>query len=68
MKIAIVGSGVAGLMTARRLHELGHEVTLFEKQDQIGGHVRTVRVPVALPNGDTELFPVEHGVFMHDQN
>ncbi len=66
MKIAIIGSGVAGLMAGRRLHELGHDLTVFEKEDAIGGHVRTVKVPVELPNGETEIFPVEHGVFMHD--
>ncbi len=66
MKIAIIGSGVAGLMAARRLHELGHDVTVFEKEDAIGGHVRTDKIPVELPDGETESFPVEHGVFMHD--
>jgi predicted NAD/FAD-binding protein len=66
MKIAIIGSGVAGLIAGRRLHELGHDLTLFEKQGTIGGHVKTVKVPVELPSGETELFPVEHGVFMHD--
>jgi len=66
MKVAIIGSGVAGLIAGRRLHELGHDLVLFEKEPAIGGHVRTVRVPVDLPNGKTDLFPVEHGVFMHD--
>ncbi len=66
MKIAIIGSGVAGLIAGRRLHELGHDLTLFEKANTIGGHVRTVKVPVELPNGEAEFFPVEHGVFMHD--
>lgn len=66
MNIAIIGSGVAGLIAGRRLHELGHDLTLFEKEDVIGGHVRTVKVPIELPSGETELFPVEHGVFMHD--
>lgn len=66
MKIAIIGSGVAGLIAGRELHEQGHELIVFEKEDTIGGHVKTVRVPVELPSGDTEWFPVEHGVFMHD--
>jgi predicted NAD/FAD-binding protein len=66
MKIAIIGSGVAGLIAGRKLHELGHDLTLFEKEDAIGGHVRTVKVPVEIAGGETELFPVEHGVFMHD--
>ena len=30
MKVAIVGSGVAGVTCARALHTLGHEVEIFE--------------------------------------
>ena len=37
-KIAIVGGGVAGMEAARFAAEIGHEVTLFEKSDQLGGH------------------------------
>lgn len=37
MKVVVVGGGYAGLSTAYRLLELGHEVTLFEKQRQLGG-------------------------------
>jgi len=40
MRIAIVGSGVAGLVAARRLDTV-HEVTVFEADDRIGGHVHT---------------------------
>lgn len=36
-KIAIVGSGPAGLSAAWRLNQLGHHVTVFEKSDQAGG-------------------------------
>jgi glutamate synthase (NADPH/NADH) small chain len=40
IKIAIVGSGPAGLSTAQQLTRLGHSVTVFEKADQIGGLLR----------------------------
>ncbi len=40
MRVAIVGSGVSGLVAARRLHP-HHEVTVFEADDRIGGHVHT---------------------------
>lgn len=44
MRIAIVGSGVSGLVAAHLLHP-HHEVTMFEARDRIGGHVNTVEVP-----------------------
>jgi cation diffusion facilitator CzcD-associated flavoprotein CzcO len=37
MKIAIVGAGFAGLSSARVLHRLGHEVTVYEKTPDVGG-------------------------------
>ena len=39
-KIAVVGSGPAGLAAAQQLARAGHSVTLFEKSDRIGGLLR----------------------------
>jgi glutamate synthase (NADPH/NADH) small chain len=39
-KIAVVGSGPAGLSCAVRLNQLGHNVTVFEKDSKIGGLLR----------------------------
>ncbi len=39
-KVAVVGSGPAGLACAQQLGRAGHEVTLFEKNDRIGGLLR----------------------------
>jgi len=39
-KIAVVGSGPAGLACAQQLARAGHEVTVFEKNDRIGGLLR----------------------------
>jgi glutamate synthase (NADPH/NADH) small chain len=39
-KIAIVGSGPAGLAAAQQLARTGHSVTVFEKDDRIGGLLR----------------------------
>ncbi|MDP8254708.1 MAG: glutamate synthase subunit beta [Candidatus Alcyoniella australis] len=39
-KIAIIGSGPAGLAASQQLARLGHSVTLFERQDRIGGLMR----------------------------
>jgi glutamate synthase (NADPH) small chain len=39
-KVAVVGSGPAGLACAQQLARAGHDVTLFEKNDRIGGLLR----------------------------
>ena len=39
-KIAIVGSGPAGLASAQQLRRMGHSVTLYEKSSRIGGLLR----------------------------
>ncbi|MCF8151182.1 MAG: glutamate synthase subunit beta [Burkholderiaceae bacterium] len=39
-KVAIVGSGPAGLAAAQQLARAGHEVTVFEKNESIGGLLR----------------------------
>ena len=36
-KVAVVGSGPAGLAAAAQLNKAGHEVTVFERADRIGG-------------------------------
>ena len=36
-KIAVVGSGPAGLAAAQQLRRVGHQVVVFEKDDRIGG-------------------------------
>ena len=43
MKIAIIGSGIAGLTSAYLLQR-EHDITVFEAQDWIGGHTHTVPV------------------------
>lgn len=44
IKIAVAGSGIAGLSCAYRLAEAGYDVTLFEANDYFGGHTHTVDV------------------------
>jgi glutamate synthase (NADPH) small chain len=39
-KVAVVGGGPAGLAAAQQLARVGHEVTLFEKNDRVGGLLR----------------------------
>ncbi|MEM1448625.1 MAG: FAD-dependent oxidoreductase [Planctomycetota bacterium] len=47
MKVAVVGSGISGMVAARRLFDAGHDVTLLEARDRIGGHTATREVEVA---------------------
>ena len=39
-RVAVVGSGPAGLACAQQLARAGHEVTVFEKNDRVGGLLR----------------------------
>jgi glutamate synthase (NADPH/NADH) small chain len=39
-RVAVVGSGPAGMAAAQQLARAGHEVTLFERDDRIGGLLR----------------------------
>ena len=43
MKIAVVGSGISGLATALALQEK-HEVSLFEKNNRLGGQYKIPRL------------------------
>ena len=55
-RIAVVGSGIAGLGAAHRLAP--HcEVTVFEAEARLGGHANTVDITLPGPDGD-----VTHGV------
>jgi uncharacterized protein len=56
VRIAIVGAGIAGLGSAWLLQKRGHAVTLFEANDYLGGHTRTVDVTL-----DGVTAPVDTG-------
>lgn len=51
-KIAVVGSGPAGLAAAQQLNRAGHKVTVFERDDEVGGLLR-----YGIPN-----FKLEKGI------
>ncbi|MGF6526450.1 glutamate synthase subunit beta [Variovorax sp. PvP013] len=39
-KVAVIGAGPAGMAAAQQLARVGHDVTLFEKNDRVGGLLR----------------------------
>jgi len=49
-KVAVVGSGPAGLSAAFYLARNGHQVTIFEAETQAGGMLRTAIPAYRLPN------------------
>jgi predicted NAD/FAD-binding protein len=61
VKIAIIGSGIAGLVAARRL-SAEHEITVFEADDYVGGHTHTVDVE----EGDRRI-PVDTGFIIFSE-
>ncbi|RKQ34684.1 NAD(P)-dependent oxidoreductase [Oceanobacillus halophilus] len=57
-KVAIVGSGPAGLSAARELARLGYEITVFEAKSEAGGLDTFGIVPFRLPK-DISIWEVE---------
>ena len=53
-KVAVVGSGPAGMAAAQQLARVGHNVTLFEKNDRIGGLLR-----YGIPDFKMEKFHID---------
>lgn len=43
-EIAVIGAGVAGLTAACELRRLGHEVTLFAKNSEVGGRAKELSI------------------------
>ena len=53
-KVAVVGSGPAGMACAQQLARAGHDVTLFEKNDRFGGLLR-----YGIPDFKMEKMPID---------
>lgn len=64
MRIAVVGSGVSGLVAAHLLAPR-HDLVLFEADDRIGGHVHTVGLPGG-PGGERPV-AVDTGFIVFNQ-
>ncbi|WP_159449658.1 NAD(P)/FAD-dependent oxidoreductase [Demequina sp. NBRC 110057] len=57
----VIGAGPAGLLAARRLAAAGHEVTVLEAEDSIGGRVSRVRVDGIELDAGAESFATRGG-------
>jgi uncharacterized protein len=61
VKIAIIGGGASGMVTAYLLDQQGHQVTVFERELMLGGHIRTLNQNVQ-PNRSNCNLVLENGV------
>ncbi|MBL1178118.1 FAD-dependent oxidoreductase, partial [Pantanalinema sp. GBBB05] len=60
MKIAIIGGGASGMITAFLLDRQGHDITVYERQPRLGGHIRTLNKNIHAATDCPEL--LEAGV------
>ncbi len=60
MKIAIIGSGISGISAAWALHG-HHEVTLYEKENRLGGHTHTHELALSGKN-----YRIDSGFIVHN--
>ncbi len=61
-RIAVIGSGIAGLACAHALVQSGHRVTLFEAGSHFGGHTHTIDVTL-----DGITHPVDTGFLVFNE-
>ncbi len=63
LRVVVVGAGMSGLAAAYELDQAGHDVTVLEARDRVGGRVLTLRSPFA-PGQSAEAgaarIPPEH--------
>jgi glutamate synthase (NADPH/NADH) small chain len=62
-KVAIVGSGPAGLSAAMQLNKAGHNVTVFERDDRAGGLLR-----YGIPDFKLEKWVVDRRIELMEQS
>lgn len=60
--VAVIGSGPAGLAAADQLNQAGHEVTVFEKENKVGGLLR-----YGIPDFKLEKWVIDRRVEIMEQ-
>ena len=48
LRIVVIGAGMSGLVAAYELSRAGHDVTVLEARERVGGRVLTPALPVCL--------------------
>ncbi len=56
MRVAIIGAGIAGLSAAFDLHRVGHDVTIYESGDRVGGSIASSDVGDRLVDAGPDCF------------
>lgn len=71
-KVAVVGSGPAGLACAHQLNKVGHTITVFERNDRIGGLLQygipTMKLSKAVVQRRVDLLAAEGIIFKTNVN
>ena len=62
MRIAVIGSGISGMVTAYLLSQ-DHDIVLYEANDTIGGHTHTIDVCI-----QGVSYPVDTGFIVFNEN
>ena len=64
MNIIVIGAGLSGLTSAWELHKAGHEVTVLEARDRVGGRTwsTTLDNGVITERGGEYVFPTEFAI------
>jgi predicted NAD/FAD-binding protein len=60
MKVAVVGTGISGLVCAHLLHR-NHDLTIFEANEYIGGHTNTIDVDLG-----GKIYAVDTGFIVYN--
>jgi len=55
---AVVGAGIAGVACARTLVQAGHRVSVFEREDQVGGRMASESTPFGRFDSGAQYFTV----------
>lgn len=61
MKVAVLGAGISGLVCARRLQEMGHEVVVLEKSRSLGGRCASRKIGEHVVDTGAQYFTLRDG-------